>query len=586
MPREPVKPTRITRSKDMFEIAKDRAKSRLKARGLAANTIDLDRMQTEISREAGKEIPEMVMIDATIEKMITQSLRDSRWAHAMEECTEKPTKSADTSAENIAVPILKEPASSKAPGSTGATNVALNSGEACKATYPPELLAVVEAEERRAAQKIAHIKICSTAINSVELSLSPLSTGEHKNFVDSIKVYLRAAIAQFVYSGPGVQQIQPSPPSLPSRPVPPILTVPHQRTFHHIAAQNTATENTWATVAQKGLNLSANQSITKMAEAALTHTPSKNTHKSLSDDRLFLRLDENHIWRQLSPSGIREAIIKTTICSPTDIERIHRTRTGFAISVKNQEAKARLLAASDTLIPFEAKLELPSDLVALRIASVPVAVHTLSGRVVVTPDMVATEILRVTKCTPSRVRVHGISKNGSLYRSWLALFPKASSPKPGFRLFDDSGIALTHQPRVPIQQCKRCLGFHATRGCSRTPACWNCASTMHSSTECKAATRCRNCGGPHRSDSRDCLARPSRSGPVTKEQLITIRQASQREYHAVARARAATIRAEVAAAKAKENTNISALATTDAATGDLEMTGISNFGVLNSEEPL
>ncbi|KAI0993503.1 hypothetical protein K3495_g14682 [Podosphaera aphanis] len=70
---------------------------------------------------------------------------------------------------------------------------------------------------------------------------------------------------------------------------------------------------------------------------------------------------------------------------------------------------------------------------------------------------------------------------------------------------------------------------------------------MHSSAECKAPSKCRNCGGPHRSDSRSCLARPTRSGPVTKEQLITIRQASQREFAAVARAKAAVKRAEAAA---------------------------------------
>ncbi len=70
---------------------------------------------------------------------------------------------------------------------------------------------------------------------------------------------------------------------------------------------------------------------------------------------------------------------------------------------------------------------------------------------------------------------------------------------------------------------------------------------MHSSDECKAHTNCRNCGGPHRSDSRSCLARPTRSGPVTKEQLVTIRQASQREFAAVARAKAAVKRAEAAA---------------------------------------
>ncbi|KHJ32514.1 putative eka-like protein [Erysiphe necator] len=70
---------------------------------------------------------------------------------------------------------------------------------------------------------------------------------------------------------------------------------------------------------------------------------------------------------------------------------------------------------------------------------------------------------------------------------------------------------------------------------------------MHLVTDCKAPTKCRNCGGPHRSDSRNCLARPSRSGPVTKYRLKTIRQMSQREYHAEARAKVAIIRAEAAA---------------------------------------
>lgn len=124
------------------------------------------------------------MIYATIEKMITQSLSDSRWAHAIEECAEKSTKSADKSAGKIAVPISKEPAPSKTPGSSEATKVSLeinsvpaqplcsdhmkknvpsarqvaqNNREACKTAYPPELLAVVEAEESRSAQKIAHI---------------------------------------------------------------------------------------------------------------------------------------------------------------------------------------------------------------------------------------------------------------------------------------------------------------------------------------------------------------------------------------------------------------------------------------------
>ncbi|KHJ31670.1 putative eka-like protein [Erysiphe necator] len=62
---------------------------------------------------------------------------------------------------------------------------------------------------------------------------------------------------------------------------------------------------------------------------------------------------------------------------------------------------------------------------------------------------------------------------------------------------------------------------------------------MHTENDCKALTKCKNCGGPHRSDSHKCLARPTRSGGPTKEQLKTFRTVGEREYQAVARAKAA-----------------------------------------------
>ena len=92
---------------------------------------------------------------------------------------------------------------------------------------------------------------------------------------------------------------------------------------------------------------------------------------------------------------------------------------------------------------------------------------------------------------------------------------------------------------------------------------------MHSEDECKALTKCRNCGGPHRSDSRVCQARPKKTGPVTKEQLEWIRHIQQGEFAKVARARAAAKKAEeaiVAAAK------------------DVSMAEATGFGVLESEK--
>lgn len=90
--------------------------------------------------------------------------------------------------------------------------------------------------------------------------------------------------------------------------------------------------------------------------------------------------------------------------------------------------------------------------------------------------------------------------------------------------------------------------------CSRAPSCGNCGSTMHIQNECKALTKCRNCGGSHRSDSTRCLARPNRAGAPTKEQLKIYRQMGDREYQAVVRAKAA----EAKATAAEEASNVSA----------------------------
>ena len=81
------------------------------------------------------------------------------------------------------------------------------------ATCPPELRAILEAEEQRAAQTAFNLTIYTAAINSVENPLAPLSKGPNVQFIDSMKVYLGAAVAQFMLSGPVTVL-----PNLPSRP--------------------------------------------------------------------------------------------------------------------------------------------------------------------------------------------------------------------------------------------------------------------------------------------------------------------------------------------------------------------------------
>ena len=118
----------------------------------------------------------------------------------------------------------------------------------------------------------------------------------------------------------------------------------------------------------------------------------------------------------------------------------------------------------------------------------------------------------------------------------MALFTEA--PRTGFRVFDESGRATIFSKQQPLDFCKRCNSHYSQKFCSRAPSRGNCGFTMHSEDLCKASTRCKTCRGPHRSDSRKFLARPNRLGAPSKEQLKTYRQAGEREFQAVARAKA------------------------------------------------
>ncbi|KAI0992422.1 hypothetical protein K3495_g15763, partial [Podosphaera aphanis] len=345
------------------------------------------------------------------------------------------------------------------------------------------------------------------------------------------------------------KQTQISAPNIPSKPV--------------------ATGNSWATVVRNGhKKVRASTAETSSAgqnkpnEQQKLSTPKKVLHQPLrsnvsgiygkkqqaptkfEDKRLFLRLPLEHDWRKLSPAGIREVVVKKMAISPAHIGLIKPIRSGFALSPSNPNAREALLQAANGLFLTGAKLVPAENLVPLLIPTVPAFIYTDKGRVVVTHEMLSDEIERVSSVRPTTVKLFGSVNNDAPHRTWLGLFSKA--PRPGFRVFDESGLAKVFKKQDPIDFCKRCNGHHSTRNCSRAPSCGNCGSTMHTQDACQALTRCRNCGGPHRSDSHRCLARPTRTGPPTKEQLKIFRQAGDREYQAVVRAKAAEARASTA----------------------------------------
>ncbi|CCU83035.1 putative effector related to avrK1 and avra10 (EKA) [Blumeria hordei DH14] len=334
-----------------------------------------------------------------------------------------------------------------------------------KQSVPPELQPNIEAEQRLAVETPANLALRSAAFSRVEATLLPLTNRSNRQFVDSMRAYLRAAIAQYMATGPASR-----PPVLPTRPANPFPKAPNARSTPTPAVPALSIKSTWATAV-----------LRPAAKAQKKETP-----KAEVDMRLFLRLETDHPWRKLSTSCVR-------------------MRIGFAMLANNEKSRQEILDGSSKLVSDNAKHETSSDLVALQIPNVPVT-----------------------------------------------LFTWDNAPRPGFRILDEAGMATIHKPRPPIEQCKRCLGFHATLGYSPAPACWNHGSTMHLEAECKALTKCRNCGGPHRSDSRDCKVRPGKSGPVARAQ---------------------------AAAKKAEEAII-------AAAKDISMAEATGFGALGSEEEI
>ncbi|CCU76829.1 putative effector protein [Blumeria hordei DH14] len=582
----PTKITRPARQHKAMEKIKIRLQQRLDARNLSIETIDQDKMESEMTErlrvfqeDSNSTNPDVEMGDMVIDQYIIEGLDKSRWNVAQKNDDVVPVTSVIPSTKKIAAPAVKKAVIPEVNKVNQASHAQIASTPPSVATEkqqpscsesrkqkingcPPELQAMIEAEERRAAQAAKNIMICTAAINAVETAVSLYSEESNDPFIDSMKIYLRAAIAQFMKSGPSA-----APPVLPQRPSceenkscpTPKAKERTPMNSQEPIRQVTQAKSTWATVARG----SPQMSIAPAKTVRVAPIPAVQVKKQArpatvkpKDVRLFLRLGEEHAWRALSPAGVRDAVTKLVEVPSSNIEHVYRVPTGFAMKAKNEEARQLLLNAAESFSRVEAKVETASDLAALRIATVPVALYTLMGKVTVTEEMVAEEITRTTKAVPVRVRPLGKGRVGAPYQTWIAHFERASAPRPGFRLFDDSGIAVRHQPKQPISQCKRCLQFHGTRGCSRAPACWNCTSTMHSSAECKAHTKCRNCGGPHRSDSRDCLARPTKSGPASKENLEAIRQASQREFAAVVRAKSAVRRAEAAVSAASEKAKI------------------------------
>ncbi|KAI0997131.1 hypothetical protein K3495_g11058 [Podosphaera aphanis] len=185
--------------------------------------------------------------------------------------------------------------------STGKVDTAQSSSNPSKAnTVPHELRAYLEAEERRATQTASNIALCTAAIIGVENALSPLSNGQNKQFIDSMKVYLRAAIAQYMSTGPGSTV-----PTLPPRPVSnvtfwenPPAGSPYRQPIQvsQPSVVEPVAKATWATITGRGQNkpsTSKNLGHARLKQPNPPRAPAKPKAPTQQDERIFLRLGKS-----------------------------------------------------------------------------------------------------------------------------------------------------------------------------------------------------------------------------------------------------------------------------------------------------
>ncbi|POS83837.1 hypothetical protein EPUL_004284 [Erysiphe pulchra] len=414
---------------------------------------------------------------------------------------------------------------------------------------PQEIRDIVNQRRRR--ERAWHLRlsistsvICNIestlALNYLQLALTRLAEADnipkpppipHQNKPSKVKDH-----DQGKESIKKVSSIAPTPPTSHR------MSQIHQDMSEETYVSNNTQQNSWVTVARNGHKKSrttapiqnSNKSSTLSPSLpAISPTHSRNTsnvvknNQKKTDNRLFVRISAEHEWRKLSPAGIREVIVKRLVVSPVSIGLIKPVHPGFVLTPNNIVAREKLLKASGGLFLSGAKLE----------QAIQCSINTLQCRVEVTKSMLIDEIERITSVRPELVKFYDNQKPDAPHRTWLAIFTKA--PRPGFRIFDESGMSYVFKKRKSIEICKRCNDHHSSKFCSRTPFCGNYGLTKHTQDTCMAATRCRNCGGPHRSNSRKCLARSTRHSAPKKEQLKIHRQAGDREFQAAARVKAA-----------------------------------------------
>jgi len=309
----------------------------------------------------------------------------------------------------------------------------------------------------------------------------------------------------------------------------------------------------WADVAKTPKNPAPLQGGAAKTKAAPTAKPAPRpaARPPPTDNRILITLGPAARMQQASPFAARKAIVEAVGNGITlsDIPQAKATKTGWAITPRNEDVKAHLMNQEPRELMIRAvegeDARLPERWVNYAVQGVDSHYRSILGSLIPThPTEVYNEALSQTGVQPTSVRPsrHGPQEDGRI--TWIISFP---TPVRAFRLFGQSDYSKEIRKNPPISlHNPGCQGYCKITNCTRAARCPRCgkpAATHEGPIEgCQDAPRCPNCHGPFEATHPNCPAAPSRvNGRIvrpTKRTLMTIRQSGQRATLAAAAAAA------------------------------------------------
>ncbi|POS81818.1 hypothetical protein EPUL_006715, partial [Erysiphe pulchra] len=261
---------------------------------------------------------------------------------------------------------------------------------------PREHLEIFTARQRQEQAWHTRLLVCTCFLIGIDGTVSNFQEDAEKEIAKTIQLYLRSAISEFAaadttpnvpkfFSAETIHKLSSaSKANIPRKPptvATPLKNPTEKINYMNIQASNPLpnitknTENYWAAVARNGHKKSrttknfvlqitqAKKQNSQVSAGSAKKSPSGQKEKTSypQDKSLFFRLTNNHEWQNLSPARIREIVVKKLSISPASIGMIKPVRSGFALSLCNDETRQELLKAAIRLSSFDAKLEAASN---------------------------------------------------------------------------------------------------------------------------------------------------------------------------------------------------------------------------------